>query len=167
MARKKGKKNLIPPPKPKPIVSPPGRLLVNQNPAQEQSAIDRILEELPEEKRIELTSFMQAYSGPIPPPDILKGIEDIVPGGADRVIRMAENQAAHRQKMEATIVKRDYNQAGIAQWMAFFLTIILIGAGLYCVHIKDAVTAGIIFGTTIAGLATIFVLRKKELSQQQ
>jgi uncharacterized membrane protein len=33
------------------------------------------------------------FIGPIPPPEVLKGYNDCVPDGADRVIKMAENQS--------------------------------------------------------------------------
>lgn len=40
------------------------------------------------------------YSGPIPPPDIIKDYENILPGSADRIISMAEKQADHRRDIE-------------------------------------------------------------------
>ena len=32
------------------------------------------------------------FSGPIPPPSIIKGYEEILPGSADRILAMAEKQ---------------------------------------------------------------------------
>jgi uncharacterized membrane protein len=40
------------------------------------------------------------FSGPIPPPDLLERYNQIIPEGADRILKMAEKQSAHRQKIE-------------------------------------------------------------------
>nr|DAR22085.1 MAG TPA: putative membrane protein [Caudoviricetes sp.] len=63
-------------------------------------------EEVIELKSEELKSVVaeimvqQHFSGPIPPPEILSGYEQIHPGFADRIISMAEKQSAHRQGLE-------------------------------------------------------------------
>jgi hypothetical protein len=36
------------------------------------------------------------WSGPLPPPVELEKIDQIIPGGADRLLRMAEKEQAHR-----------------------------------------------------------------------
>src|SRR5687768_13622143 len=48
----------------------------------------------------ELIEVSTTYSGPIPPPAILRGYEDIVPGSADRIMGWAESQTKHRHKLE-------------------------------------------------------------------
>lgn len=42
----------------------------------------------------------ESYSGPLPRPDDFAQFERVHPGAADRILKMAEEQAAHRQKME-------------------------------------------------------------------
>ena len=48
-----------------------------------------------------------SFSGPLPHPDIMKGYDDIVPGAAERILKMAENQQNHRFKLEEKIVFDD------------------------------------------------------------
>jgi Predicted membrane protein (DUF2335) len=44
-----------------------------------------------------ITSIISAHwSGPLPPPAVLEKIDQIVPGGADRLLRMAEEEQTHR-----------------------------------------------------------------------
>src|SRR5215210_3890272 len=38
----------------------------------------------------------EQWSGPIPPPAVLERLDRVVPGGAERVLRMAEKEQAHR-----------------------------------------------------------------------
>ena len=36
------------------------------------------------------------YSGPIPPPEIFRGYEEVLPGSAERILKMTERQLEHR-----------------------------------------------------------------------
>ena len=45
-------------------------------------------------------AIQESHSGPLPHPSILRGYEDVCPGAADRVIRMAEQRAMHRETFE-------------------------------------------------------------------
>ena len=51
------------------------------------------------------TIVQHQYSGPIPPPDALKGYEDVCPGSADRILAMAEREAVHRHKYETEVLE--------------------------------------------------------------
>ena len=39
-------------------------------------------------------------SGPLPPPSILRGYEDALPGSPERIMKLVENEADHRHKMD-------------------------------------------------------------------
>ena len=52
-----------------------------------------------------LVASHELFSGPLPHPEHLREYENILPGSADRVIRMAEDQAKHRQSLEQTVVQ--------------------------------------------------------------
>jgi hypothetical protein len=45
-------------------------------------------------------SMQSSFVGPLPPPGLLKGYEDVCPGSAQRIIAMAETQSAHRSQIE-------------------------------------------------------------------
>jgi uncharacterized membrane protein len=59
-----------------------------------------LLSRLDEEQILSLLNSISQFVGPIPPPDLLKKYEDALDGAADRIIKMAEKQSAHRQWME-------------------------------------------------------------------
>lgn len=46
------------------------------------------------------------FSGPLPHPGILEGYEKILPGSADRILTMAEEEANHRRQIDNSIQKR-------------------------------------------------------------
>jgi uncharacterized membrane protein len=50
-----------------------------------------------------------AFSGPLPPPGLMKAYNDILPGSADRITKMWEGEVQHRQasEREESAFKRD------------------------------------------------------------
>lgn len=109
-----------------------------------------------------------SYSGPIPSPEILLGYERALPGLAERIIRMAEQETAHRHKTEKDIIaiqEKDMKEARSevrrGQHYAFVLCLaaITLGAGaIFAGH--D--TAGATLGTVgLGSLVTAFVVGRK------
>ncbi|MGC9031129.1 MAG: DUF2335 domain-containing protein [Desulfomonilaceae bacterium] len=45
-------------------------------------------------------SVLAAWYGPLPPPQVLAEFDRVIPGGAERILALAERQAAHRQNLE-------------------------------------------------------------------
>ncbi len=70
-----------------------------------------------------------SFSGPMPPPSLLQGYEQVCPGAAERILRMAEEQHRHSIDM-------DRQTAGV------------IADGMRCEHIESRM--GLIFGFVIA-----------------
>lgn len=99
------------------------------------------------------------FSGPIPPPEILSGYENIQVGFADRVIKMAENQSEHRQKLEATKLKYDGRDSLLGIVFAFIICMTFIIAGVYViVNVPDGKFAGTILSTVgIGSIITSFI----------
>lgn len=90
----------------------------------------------------------QHFSGPIPPPNIIEGYENVLPGAADRIIKMAEQQSSHRQQMEQVKVHAESRDSFLGVIFAFILGIGCLGACIIMV-IKVPVAAGAICGSVI------------------
>ena len=43
-------------------------------------------------------AHLEAHSGPLPDPSSLQKYNDVLPGAAERIIHMAEQQQGHRQR---------------------------------------------------------------------
>ena len=52
-----------------------------------------------------MTAAAVHFSGPIPPPELLIKYNDALPGGAERIMAMAENQSQHRQQLERLVIE--------------------------------------------------------------
>jgi hypothetical protein len=86
-------------------------------PAEVAGVIGKVAPEIPQEKResiakevITVAHRMMQFQGPVPPPQMLAEYEKVLPGSADRLIRLTErqltlqeNQSAHRISMEAAV----------------------------------------------------------------
>lgn len=107
-------------------------------------------------------AFQETFmSGPIPPAQELVKYEQITPGLADRIIKMAENEALHRHQQEDKALNADinarkwrHNEITLGQVFAFLLTLFTVGAGTYA-----AINYSWIYGTVLssAGLVAIVI----------
>jgi hypothetical protein len=61
----------------------------------------------------------QSYSGPLPRPDDFAAYERVLPGAADRILKMAENQAGHRQALERKAITGDLAKSMLGTILAY------------------------------------------------
>lgn len=126
----------------------------------------KVLESLTDEQRKVVVGELYAvkksssFQGPLPPPEMLKGYESILPGASERILAMAEKQQEHRMYIEKTIVDRQTKQSGKGQIWGGILTVLFGFITLVLGYTGHDVLAGIIGTTTIISLVIVFVLRK-------
>lgn len=112
---------------------------------------------IPQQLVAKVTQQVTAYRGPVPPPQLLREYDEVVPGAADRILAMAEMQTMHRVDLEATVVKGDSRRSWVGLWLGFALCLGVLVAGV-AVCFGGSPTAGAaIITTTIVSLAGIFV----------
>lgn len=81
------------------------------------------------------------YRGPIPTANELQKYENASPGAADRIIKMAEEQAKHRQNLEKQVVQSNVVNERLGMYFAFFLTVFMVSVGTYLI-MKDKPVVG-------------------------
>lgn len=111
-----------------------------------------------------------SYEGPIPPPAMLREYDLIIPNGADRILKMAESQLAHRQALESKVVSGDALRSwvGLIAGVTVALAILAV-SGVLIWNGHD--WAGTALGTVdIAAIVGVFVYgtesRKNERIQK-
>lgn len=114
----------------------------------------------PNPQKLEYTRMMYALqysSGPLPSPATLEHYAQIVPGGAERIVRWAETQADHRQSLERKRVDADIRHEGRGQIFAFIITILSICGGIFLIYSgRDASGLALIL-TELVLLAGVFI----------
>ncbi|MDE0291964.1 MAG: DUF2335 domain-containing protein [Candidatus Dadabacteria bacterium] len=105
------------------------------------------------------------FSGPLPPPQFLKEYEEILPGSADRIVALAENEQGIRGNLITTV-------ASIAKWkilsstvVSVILTVGLIFGGLEFAKIGEATLGGLIGGSAIIPVVVNIILIIKSLKE--
>jgi uncharacterized membrane protein len=69
-------------------------------------------------------------SGPLPSPEIIAGYEKVLPGAADRIIRMAENEQSNRFKYLNRVTMFQAGLTLIGQLFAFAVVLISVIEGV-------------------------------------
>ena len=104
----------------------------------------------------------EQYTGPLPHPNHLKQFEAVQSGAADRIIRMAEQQLAHRQEVESRLVRSSLKLEAKGQWFAFGITLAIVSGGFYVIS-QGYSTEGLVpMIGAIAALAGIFIYGKRK-----
>ena len=138
--------------------------------------VQLILDDLPDEKRqviikslvkvsFSSSSTSSTFSGPIPPPELLAGYNNVLTNGAERIVSMAERQSNHRMQLENHVIKEELRQSEKGQNFALAIAILglILASGLAI--LGHETIAGIFGTTTIVGLVTVFVIGKKAQNQ--
>jgi len=107
----------------------------------------------------------QAYSGPIPDPDSLAKYEQIQPGFAERIIKMAEDEASHRRTNENKIIQSSTQMAVTGIVFAFVSVVIFGGIVTYAISQQSNVAALSTVIAALASLAGIFVFFRNKMKK--
>lgn len=111
----------------------------------------------PEEKKKLIARISRFTSSPVPPPNVLKGYDDVVEGGAKWLLDYTKSEQSHRHKMD----KKELFYYSMGQVFGFILGLIGIGGGIYL-----ATTGAEWFGfgtffTSLVSLVGLFVYNNK------
>ena len=111
----------------------------------------------PEQQPTQAIVMSESWSGPFPPPAVIEKYEDMVPGAADRILKMTENQTAHRIQMEKMVIRGDSIRSYLGLIFGFILSMAVISGGIYLVANGHDWAGGVLIGLDIIGLAGVFV----------
>lgn len=98
------------------------------------------------------------FQGPLPPPEVLGKYEAIQSGFAERIIRMAENEQAHRHAVEKSVVDSSFSEAHTGQLYGLIIGVVAILAGTFAAVMGAPIPGAIIGGGGVIGLVSVFVL---------
>jgi uncharacterized membrane protein len=122
----------------------------------------------PEEGRmLAMRAEISTFSGPLPPPEILARYNDVVPNGAERILRMAEKQSAHRESLEAQVVSGNLSSQKLGSTYAFILSLVAIAGGIWLIHDGKSVTGLTTIISDLAALAGVFVYSRQKQAKER
>jgi uncharacterized membrane protein len=110
-------------------------------------------------------------SSPLPDPSELAAYNQVIPNGADRIMKMAEAQSSHRISIEKIVVTSQQNQAFFGQVCGLVIGLSGLAMATYSAVRGQPWFGGTIGGTTLIGLVSAFLYsrhsQKAELDQKQ
>ena len=115
----------------------------------------------------EIIAVSHQFSGPIPPPEAMAKYESVLPGAAERILKMAENEAASRQRNDEKVVNNIVRTSYLGIYFAFASVILLTAlACLALVNDHPTVATGCIVAmASVAGIFILFRNRKVKSSE--
>lgn len=112
-------------------------------------------------KIMKCVTSVEHFSGPIPHPSIIAGYEQILPGSADRILKMAETQIQHRHSIEDKMSSADSRDSLLGIIAAWTICIAcLIGGGFLACKAPNVVgnVCGVLMASGgIAGVISAFL----------
>jgi len=110
---------------------------------------------------------IQKYSGPLPLPDMFKKYDQVVPGAAERILKMAENQSNHRIRMEGKVIDSDIKNRKIGQVFAFIICVLALIIGGFLIYSDKNASGLSVILTSLAGIIGIFIYGTYKKSQER
>lgn len=105
------------------------------------------------------------HQGPIPSPEIIAGYEKVLAGSADRIIKMAEKEQAHRHAVQLKRQTQLGSLTLVGQIFAFLIGIVGVSGGVYLVKNDKSLVGFGVFFSSLATLAGIFFFGSKKPAQ--
>ncbi len=105
---------------------------------------------------------VQQTFGLLPPPAMLREYEEISPGFAERLMAMVERQQDHRHQLEDLTVRGNERRANWGIWIGAGVVLLVLAAAVTLSLLGHETVAAVIGGLDIVGLATVFVVGRRE-----
>lgn len=138
------------------IESIPHELLVRelekrmQNPAEEDMF-----------PRVSTIGVSRQFSGPLPPPEMLDQYNQVEPGAANRILRMAEKEQSHRHDRESEAVAGEIAKDRRGQNYALLVSMTIILGSIGLIAIGEQIYGTVLAGGTLIGLAGTFIAGRR------
>jgi uncharacterized membrane protein len=128
-----------------------------------KAALDRATSGSPPARSVsqEIVEFSTSFSGPLPPPQTLAQYNSAFPDAAERIMKMAETQSAHRQSLEKARVHADIHNEKLGQWFAFILALVVFIGGVLLVWQGKNIAGITLLIAEIATLVGLFIYGKE------
>jgi uncharacterized membrane protein len=108
---------------------------------------------------------LEAFSGPIPPPEVLRQYDLVTDGAGDRLIALAEKEQQHRHDIVARAVEANIKRDTRGAWMGFAIAIIGLVISAAVIYFgRDNV--GAVVGGSVLGGADFVLLVSLFLRQE-
>lgn len=139
---------------------------------QEPESPDKIImDAVPDDRKKEVKEALmvirsEMFSGPIPPPESLARYEQIQPGSADRILKMAEKQQEHRMCLESKVIGSQVEQSKRGQLFGFIIVFVCVAVAIFfALHLGMTTFAASFLSVTMVVIVGLFINGKKLINK--
>lgn len=118
-----------------------------------------VLTRVLDEPRVQ-SIVLQKFQGPVPPPSLLREYESLVPGLADRLVKLTEKEQAHRHQQDEKFLKGNFSLSARGQWMAFVIVLVIIATAIFFGSQGETTLAAILVGIDMVAICSVFIAGK-------
>ena len=108
-----------------------------------------------------------SFQGPLPPPDVLRQYDDILPGAAERIIAGSEAERAHRHRQERRALSLESWSQILGMVFGFLIALAGFGAATTMAYLQLPWPAATTGGLTLAALVGVFVTGRTRLPREE
>ena len=101
-----------------------------------------------------------SFQGPLPPPGMYRGYEDVLPGSADRILTIFEKEQNHRINWENESLKVSANEAKRGQLFGFIIAMFCISISAFLAYGGQRLVPSILIGAGASTLVWQFIQKK-------
>jgi uncharacterized membrane protein len=101
------------------------------------------------------------YSGPLPPANEIQKYEAACPGLADRIVKMAEAEQAHRHRMDERVVRHQARRSWGGLITGSVIALAFLVGAVYLIARGSGVEGTILGTVDLVALVTVFVLGRR------
>lgn len=109
----------------------------------------------------------QEWQGVIPHPEHLRQFNEIIPNGADRIMKQAEGQSKHRMRLESFVVGFGAVRSGAGLVAGFIFAMFVAREGFDLMGQGELIAGGVIVSLDVAGIVGAFVYGRQQQSQER
>ncbi|MGD9670774.1 MAG: DUF2335 domain-containing protein [Hyphomicrobiaceae bacterium] len=102
-----------------------------------------------------------SFSGPIPPATEFEKYEAVLPGAADRILKMAETQAQHRHSLESFVVRASAFSSLVGTISALIIVLAGFAGGVYLILNGFSVQGFVALFGPLAAIVGAFLYRER------
>lgn len=102
------------------------------------------------------------FTSPLPDPSILARYNEIVHGSAERILKVTEEQSAHRQRLENKLVTAQTAESNRGQWIAAVISVLFLIGSVWVTREGHDWVGAVLGGGTVVTLVTAFIGSKRQ-----
>lgn len=104
-----------------------------------------------------LTATSTTTDAPLLPMQQMRQLQELSPARLEWMFNETEIEAKHRRSENRRINTMIFIERVLGLFFALVVTVLGLGSAVYCAQIDREITAGIIGGATLVGLAVAFI----------